>query len=165
MNNFLLPGIISLTAIASPLVSLGVPSIAATLEGTFDWQTTNQPTTSLGNTIFTFDDNNVDQGTIVFNVIAGVGSGVLFPFGIDSVSFTQDSSLEVLTFSDSDGNNGILNFINDSGAIDFNNEVSEIAISNLEISVVPEPLTILGAGTALAFGTTFKRKLGKAKNR
>ena len=30
---------------------------------------------------------------------------------------------------------------------------------------VPEPLTILGAGTAIAFGTTFKRKLAKAKKK
>uniref|UniRef100_UPI0018E53D54 PEP-CTERM sorting domain-containing protein n=1 Tax=Cyanothece sp. BG0011 TaxID=2082950 RepID=UPI0018E53D54 len=28
---------------------------------------------------------------------------------------------------------------------------------------VPEPLTILGAGAAISFGTAFKRKLGKAK--
>ncbi len=30
---------------------------------------------------------------------------------------------------------------------------------------VPEPLTILGAGTAIAFGTAFKRKLAKAKKK
>ncbi len=30
---------------------------------------------------------------------------------------------------------------------------------------VPEPLTILGAGTAVAFGAGFKRKLGKAKKK
>ncbi len=29
---------------------------------------------------------------------------------------------------------------------------------------VPEPLTILGVGTAIAFGTTFKRKLKKSKS-
>ncbi|MDJ0661811.1 MAG: PEP-CTERM sorting domain-containing protein [Crocosphaera sp.] len=33
----------------------------------------------------------------------------------------------------------------------------------LENAPVPEPLTILGAGTAIAFGTGFKRKLAKAK--
>ena len=31
----------------------------------------------------------------------------------------------------------------------------------LETAPVPEPLTILGAGTAIAFGGAFKRKLGK----
>ncbi|WP_438357543.1 PEP-CTERM sorting domain-containing protein [Aphanothece sacrum] len=29
--------------------------------------------------------------------------------------------------------------------------------------VVPEPLTMLGAGAAVAFGGAFKRKLGQAK--
>lgn len=32
-------------------------------------------------------------------------------------------------------------------------------------AAVPEPLTILGAGTAIAFGTGFKRKLAKAKKK
>ncbi|WP_048753665.1 PEP-CTERM sorting domain-containing protein, partial [Crocosphaera watsonii] len=32
-------------------------------------------------------------------------------------------------------------------------------------TAVPEPLTILGAGTAIAFGVGFKRKLGKAKKK
>ncbi len=31
--------------------------------------------------------------------------------------------------------------------------------------VVPEPLTILGAGTAIVFEAGFKRKLAKAKNK
>ncbi|WP_035829475.1 PEP-CTERM sorting domain-containing protein [Crocosphaera watsonii] len=34
-----------------------------------------------------------------------------------------------------------------------------------QLQAVPEPLTILGAGTAIAFGTGFKRKLGKAKKK
>ncbi len=33
------------------------------------------------------------------------------------------------------------------------------------VTAVPEPLTILGVGTALAFGTGFKRKLGKGKKK
>ncbi|MDJ0599151.1 MAG: PEP-CTERM sorting domain-containing protein [Crocosphaera sp.] len=32
-----------------------------------------------------------------------------------------------------------------------------------DVQTVPEPLTILGAGSAIAFGTAFKRKLAKAK--
>ncbi len=35
--------------------------------------------------------------------------------------------------------------------------------SDVQHQPVPEPLTILGAGAAVAFGTSFKRKLGKAK--
>ncbi|WP_425340778.1 PEP-CTERM sorting domain-containing protein [Crocosphaera watsonii] len=30
--------------------------------------------------------------------------------------------------------------------------------------VVPEPLTILGAGTAVAFGISFKRKVNQSQN-
>ena len=36
---------------------------------------------------------------------------------------------------------------------------------SVEKAVVPEPLTILGAGTAIAFGAGFKRKLGKANKK
>ena len=36
---------------------------------------------------------------------------------------------------------------------------------NTNVAPIPEPLTILGAGTAIAFGTGFKRKLGKAKKK
>ena len=32
-------------------------------------------------------------------------------------------------------------------------------------TAVPEPLTLLGAGTAIAFGTSFKRKLAKSKKK
>ncbi len=34
-----------------------------------------------------------------------------------------------------------------------------------EKNTVPEPITILGAGTAIAFGAGFKRKIGKAKKK
>ncbi len=46
-----------------------------------------------------------------------------------------------------------------------------IGLDNLQITngedlaTVPEPLTILGAGTAVAFGAGFKRKLAKAKKK
>lgn len=35
----------------------------------------------------------------------------------------------------------------------------------IKIQPVPEPLTILGVGTAIAFGANFKSKLGKAKKK
>ena len=40
-----------------------------------------------------------------------------------------------------------------------------ISFAKLELYAVPEPLTILGAGTAIAFGTGFKRKLAKVKKK
>ncbi|MDJ0510304.1 MAG: PEP-CTERM sorting domain-containing protein [Crocosphaera sp.] len=36
---------------------------------------------------------------------------------------------------------------------------------NINLSSVPEPLTILGAATAVAFGTGFKRKLAQTKKK
>ncbi len=46
-------------------------------------------------------------------------------------------------------------------------QIHTIAVTQEKITgtAVPEPLTILGAGTAIIFGTGFKRNLGKAKNR
>ena len=38
-------------------------------------------------------------------------------------------------------------------------------LTNQEFKQVPEPLTILGSGTALAFGTVLKRKIAKAKKK
>ena len=48
------------------------------------------------------------------------------------------------------------------------NSAANTGADNLRVltkSTVPEPLTILGAGTAVAFGTSFKRKLSKAKKK
>ena len=47
------------------------------------------------------------------------------------------------------------------------NPITGTGADNLRVltkSTVPEPLTILGAGGAVAFGATFKRKLSKAKS-
>ncbi len=41
------------------------------------------------------------------------------------------------------------------------NGPNQLSTSSLQVNAVPEPLTILGAGTAIAFGGAFKRKLGK----
>ena len=39
--------------------------------------------------------------------------------------------------------------------------LASVTNTDFDTMVVPEPLTILGAGTAIAFGGAFKRKLGK----
>ncbi len=40
-----------------------------------------------------------------------------------------------------------------------------MATIDLQVEHVPEPLTLLGAGSAIAFGAGFKRKLAKAKKK
>ena len=40
-----------------------------------------------------------------------------------------------------------------------------IGIGNMTYQAVPEPLTLLGAATAIAFGTAFKRRSAKSNNR
>lgn len=44
-------------------------------------------------------------------------------------------------------------------------ELTNLTFTQEEVGTVPEPLTILGAGTAIAFGASFKRKLGKPKKK
>jgi hypothetical protein len=40
-----------------------------------------------------------------------------------------------------------------------------IGIGNMTYQAVPEPLTLLGAATAIAFGTAFKRRAAQSKNK
>ena len=40
-----------------------------------------------------------------------------------------------------------------------------IGIGNMTYQAVPEPLTLLGAATAISFGTAFKRRSAQSKNR
>ena len=44
-------------------------------------------------------------------------------------------------------------------------ELTNFTFTQKEIRAVPEPLTILGTGTAIAFGAGFKRKLAKTKKK
>lgn len=47
----------------------------------------------------------------------------------------------------------------------FTDGVIHLAIDDVTISAVPEPLTILGTATAIAFGTQFKRKLHQSQKK
>ncbi|EAZ91422.1 PEP-CTERM sorting domain-containing protein [Crocosphaera chwakensis] len=40
-----------------------------------------------------------------------------------------------------------------------------MTLDNVSVNAVPEPLTILGAGSAIGFGVSFKRKLANRKNK
>jgi hypothetical protein len=59
-----------------------------------------------------------------------------------------------------------IDFTQASGSLSGSNPASHgIGIGNMTYQAVPEPLTILGAATAIAFGTAFKRRSAQSKNR
>ena len=55
--------------------------------------------------------------------------------------------------------------VQSAGFSAFGQAESFVADNFASVEAVPEPLTILGAGTAIAFGTAFKRKFSKNKKK
>lgn len=95
--------------------------------------------------------------------------------GLVSVIATAGSSTQTFTFNSSEPGNQWGDFSFDFIATGTSTPISIIGTSTANggyigldnVSVVrsvPEPLTILGVGTAIGFGATFKRKLAKVKN-
>ncbi|MGK7954824.1 MAG: PEP-CTERM sorting domain-containing protein [Crocosphaera sp.] len=78
-------------------------------------------------------------------------------YGTENPNFSIDGSIITFGYMTTNGSRsrGTADRFTVSGLDNFSVTVNH--------NVVPEPLTILGAGTAVAFGTGFKRKLGKAK--
>ncbi len=100
------------------------------------WPTTNRPSQ--------VQIYNLDYSQLLYS------SGDITVLGSDASEFT------------------FTNIVRSDGVrIQFGPDAFNVGIDNIEfdVSVVPEPLTILGAGTAIAFGTGFKRKLAKAKKK
>jgi hypothetical protein len=58
-----------------------------------------------------------------------------------------------------------IDFTQAPGATGSNPTSHGIGIGNMTYQAVPEPLTLLGAATAIAFGTAFKRRSAKSNNR
>ena len=59
-----------------------------------------------------------------------------------------------------------IDFTQASGSLSGSNPASHgIGIGNMTYQAVPEPLTVLGAATAIAFGTAFKRRSAQSKNK
>ncbi len=81
-------------------------------------------------------------------------SALLFSTGSITVSGVTASNFSFANLTRTDGIK-----------IQFGPDAFNVGIDNIEFTVstnaVPEPLTLLGAGTALGFGTFFKRKLPK----
>ncbi len=115
-----------------------------------------------------FDFNTGDTITLMFDIL-GQNPG----FTSDNVMTVSLGSLLSETFDVS--NTGTIirtidvttdittNLIFDHAGGDFGGLILDNV--KLENTPVPEPLTILGAGTAVAFGAGFKRKLAKAKKK
>ena len=98
--------------------------------------------------------------------------------GVDPVTYTFDQPFTILSgLSEANvvGNTiSVPATVFADGIIQFSNPVSSLSLATNATSsnqqaftfgVVPEPLTILGAGTAAGFGAFFKRKLAKAKKK
>ena len=58
-----------------------------------------------------------------------------------------------------------IDFTQAPGATGSNPAGHGIGIGNMTYQAVPEPLTLLGAATAIAFGTAFKRRSAQSKNK
>ncbi|GBF79655.1 PEP-CTERM sorting domain-containing protein [Aphanothece sacrum] len=138
-----------------------------------------------------FNNNSVSGG--VYNNATQAGNGTasntitwVFPslktwaFGADFISVndggltltgnfdgTGDQTLSV--FAEIGGGTGFLGIVGmtkfDSVVFGNNSDIVDgFGIDNAS-HTVPEPLTMLGAGAAFAFGGAFKRKLGQAKKK
>ena len=91
-----------------------------------------------------------------------------------SVNVIAGSTNQIFTFNQGGSGSQWGNFSLDFTATSDSTPISIIGVSSPStyigldnVSVVrsvPEPLTILGTGTAIGFGATFKRKLAKNKN-
>ncbi|WP_231589040.1 PEP-CTERM sorting domain-containing protein [Crocosphaera watsonii] len=103
--------------------------------------------------------NRVD--TSVFNDYRLEGS---FSTGVASLyindTFIRDFNTETVRDS-----RNFIGFGDSTYTANAHAELTNFTFTQKEISAVPEPLTILGTGTAIAFGAGFKRKLAKTKKK
>ena len=99
-------------------------------------------------------------------------SGVLESDEFRNLLLRFDAALDSLAIGDE--TNLVVNLTPGSAAFGSNDTFIENGVEQTasvtgglvrveNIRPVPEPLTILGAGTAIGFGTAFKKKLGKNK--
>ena len=112
---------------------------------------------------FTLNKGEIDETSITNNLITiGVSSDANSSF---KIPFTLEGFEPVILATPLDENgNQILNSFNNL------NGIADAAVylatdHSFNSQATPEPLTILGAGTAIVFGTAFKRKLAKAKKK
>ena len=136
---------------------------------------------------FTFNQE-VTLLSVIFEAASNSGPGTdEFDSGIDGIDLQINSTFgndRLRSFPDGGFSGGTDRLVDFSGGVDFagdgtnalfpatglifdfytddKNDSFRIAEITVSHHVVPEPLTILGAGTAVAFATSFKRKLATA---
>ena len=90
------------------------------------------------------------------------------------IAFSDDASEDIVFIAEGNFSDDIrrINLTTSTQTALFNNIYSSYNAGPMDLAAVvtvtqpiPEPLTILGAGTAIAFGAGFKRKLAKAKKK
>ncbi len=86
----------------------------------------------------------------LFSFSYGISNNSLNSFFTQAHNFQPQPSLEI--------NSLITTVIDEEGNSNTSND-------EIVLEVVPEPLTIFGGGTAIAFGAGFKRKLAKVKKK
>lgn len=137
----------------------------------------NPPFPPQSGTNVIYDDPNLSSGTIQANAIGDFWSSAgAYVTGNTNVTLTAyDIGNNILGTDSTGGSNfvgagtGLLPNIflsvtaNDIAYVTFSDSGNTYTVDDFTFvsSAIPEPLTILGVGTASAFGTFFKRKLSK----
>jgi hypothetical protein len=123
-----------------------------------------------------FNDNNWHHVAMTYNLIGG-GQAKLSLYVDSNLEAAQTFAAQPLFFGD--GNNPLYIGAGNHATADgtgfyrrnFAGYIDEVRISDVALSPnqflngVPEPLNILGVGTAVGFGAFFKRELNKKKKK
>ncbi|MGK7942327.1 MAG: PEP-CTERM sorting domain-containing protein [Crocosphaera sp.] len=110
-----------------------------------------------------FDVGTGNSGTLV--VDSSVVGGTPFSIALKSSTYYSLYFFDDLgSLTTNNDGNYVIEWSTLGVAINDNNgKAKDLSHASLYTTPVPEPLTILGAGAAISFGTAFKRKLGQAK--
>ena len=169
----------------------GLSSGGGTMTGTFTYDSISKTYSNFNITVdpdalskapnpFTYSPSSSNSVTAPFSPpeqnfrasASSATSGVLESDEFRNLLLRFDAALDSLAIGDE--TNLVVNLTPGSAAFGSNDTFIENGVEQTasvtgglvrveNIRPVPEPLTILGAGTAIGFGTAFKKKLGKNK--
>lgn len=151
--------------------SVKAANLKGTVSGTFTLITDTE-VPLINQAIYTFDKITGDGIFRVLGENFTITNGVKIENGRDfnltfNILNSHDPNMIGLFVGTTGNDNigrGTLPFSINNGGTPSVNLINYLAL-NVSAKHVPEPVTILGVGTAIAFGTTFKLKLAKAKKR